>query len=324
MSGVAKIVPNDSRLADDSRCHNARNVFVGGEPMEISRCLIDDARNNNTILPCEQKGIFAYLQAHHITSFANCDGPTHWQRLRSYSAENACEKFLRDNYTHYALAAAWRPKYQQWAQDSLATIVDGKERLRSYSVENACEKFLRDTSPYYTHYALAAAWRPKYQQWAQDSLATIVDGRIWILACLPQCTRVAKIDRWGKDLGAKLFLDRRYLCWQVYTSYMFRTCFEKDVVRDGDRGLGLVVRRKLEFMVATHKVQQAQVSKQQLEALAQSIPQLLQMLDREYSAGRLLKVKTPTPFADLIRQTDVMAFAIRPPDCVKAVHIRTS
>ena len=59
MPGVAKVVSNDSRLTDDSRCHNARvylnrkatKMFVGSEPMAVSRCLIDDARNNDTVLP---------------------------------------------------------------------------------------------------------------------------------------------------------------------------------------------------------------------------------------------------------------------------------
>ncbi|KIM73991.1 hypothetical protein PILCRDRAFT_715514, partial [Piloderma croceum F 1598] len=48
-------------------------------------------------------------------------------------------------------------------------------------------------------------------------------------------------------------------------------------------------------------IQQAQASKGQLEALAQSIAQLLKALDEEYSTGRLLQVKTSTPLADLLR-----------------------
>src|ERR1700676_828602 len=48
-------------------------------------------------------------------------------------------------------------------------------------------------------------------------------------------------------------------------------------------------------------VQQVQASKGQLEALAQSIAQLLQTLDDEYRAGRLLQVKTSVPLADLCR-----------------------
>jgi hypothetical protein len=48
-------------------------------------------------------------------------------------------------------------------------------------------------------------------------------------------------------------------------------------------------------------VQQVQASQQQLEALAQSIAQLLHMLDEEFRAGRLLQSRTSTPLADLCR-----------------------
>jgi hypothetical protein len=48
-------------------------------------------------------------------------------------------------------------------------------------------------------------------------------------------------------------------------------------------------------------VEQAQASKLQLKALAQTIAQLLQTLDREYRARRLLQVRTSGPLADLIR-----------------------
>jgi hypothetical protein len=46
-------------------------------------------------------------------------------------------------------------------------------------------------------------------------------------------------------------------------------------------------------------VEQAQASKRQLEALAQSIAQLLQTLNGQYRAGRLLQARTSTPLADL-------------------------
>jgi hypothetical protein len=46
-------------------------------------------------------------------------------------------------------------------------------------------------------------------------------------------------------------------------------------------------------------IQQVQASKQQLKALAQSIAQLLQTLNEEYSAKRLLHDKTSTPLEDL-------------------------
>jgi hypothetical protein len=55
----------------------------------------------------------------------------------------------------------------------------------------------------------------------------------------------------------------------------------------------------LRFIWST--VEQAQVSKRQLDALAQSIAQLLQTLDGEYRAGRLLPVETSMPQADLCR-----------------------
>jgi hypothetical protein len=48
-------------------------------------------------------------------------------------------------------------------------------------------------------------------------------------------------------------------------------------------------------------IQQVRASKQQLEALALSIAQLLQTLDREYRAGRLLQVGTSKPITDLSR-----------------------
>ena len=48
-------------------------------------------------------------------------------------------------------------------------------------------------------------------------------------------------------------------------------------------------------------IEQVQTSKQQLEALAQSIAQLLQMLDEEYKAKRLLQDKTVVPLADLCK-----------------------
>jgi hypothetical protein len=46
-------------------------------------------------------------------------------------------------------------------------------------------------------------------------------------------------------------------------------------------------------------VEQAQASKRQLEALAQSIAQLLQTLDGQYRAWQPLQVQTSEPLADL-------------------------
>jgi hypothetical protein len=46
-------------------------------------------------------------------------------------------------------------------------------------------------------------------------------------------------------------------------------------------------------------IERAKASKCQLEALAQSIAQLLKALDGEYRNGRLLKARTSTPLADL-------------------------
>jgi hypothetical protein len=48
-------------------------------------------------------------------------------------------------------------------------------------------------------------------------------------------------------------------------------------------------------------VKQAQVSKQQLQALSQTIAQLLWTLNREYRSGRLLHAKTSTAVDDLGR-----------------------
>jgi hypothetical protein len=46
-------------------------------------------------------------------------------------------------------------------------------------------------------------------------------------------------------------------------------------------------------------VKQAQASKRQLEALSQSIAQLLETLDGEYRSGQLLEAKTAAPLTDL-------------------------
>ena len=51
-------------------------------------------------------------------------------------------------------------------------------------------------------------------------------------------------------------------------------------------------------------IQQVQASKWQLEALAQSIAQLLETLNEEYRAGRLLQAKTSTPLKNLRRYVD--------------------
>ncbi|KIM87192.1 hypothetical protein PILCRDRAFT_303643 [Piloderma croceum F 1598] len=55
------------------------------------------------------------------------------------------------------------------------------------------------------------------------------------------------------------------------------------------------------FRFICSTVEQAQASKQQLQALSQTIAQLLSTLNKEYRAGRLLQTKTSTPVADLIR-----------------------
>jgi hypothetical protein len=54
------------------------------------------------------------------------------------------------------------------------------------------------------------------------------------------------------------------------------------------------------FRFICSTVEQAQASKQQLQALSQTIAQLLSTLNTEYRAGRLLQTKTSTPVADLI------------------------
>jgi cytochrome b len=48
-------------------------------------------------------------------------------------------------------------------------------------------------------------------------------------------------------------------------------------------------------------IEQAKASKCQLDALAQSIAQLLKALDEGYRTGRLLQNKTSTPLGDLCR-----------------------
>jgi hypothetical protein len=58
------------------------------------------------------------------------------------------------------------------------------------------------------------------------------------------------------------------------------------------------------FMFIWTSVEQAQASKQQLEVLVQTIAQLLQTLDRQYRAGRLLQARTSTPLSDLGRSVN--------------------
>jgi hypothetical protein len=53
------------------------------------------------------------------------------------------------------------------------------------------------------------------------------------------------------------------------------------------------------FRLIWMSVEEAQASKQQLHYLAQIIAQLLSTLDKEYRAGRLRKLETSTPLADL-------------------------
>jgi hypothetical protein len=55
------------------------------------------------------------------------------------------------------------------------------------------------------------------------------------------------------------------------------------------------------FKFIWSSVQQVQASKQQLETLAQSIAQLLQTLNGEYRAGRLLQAGTSSPLTNLRR-----------------------
>jgi hypothetical protein len=54
-------------------------------------------------------------------------------------------------------------------------------------------------------------------------------------------------------------------------------------------------------------IQQVQASQRQLEVLAQSIAQLLETLNEEYRAGRLLQAKTSSPLKNLRRYVGIMA-----------------
>jgi hypothetical protein len=58
-------------------------------------------------------------------------------------------------------------------------------------------------------------------------------------------------------------------------------------------------------------VEQARASRQQLQALAQSIAQLLQTLHDQYCAGRLLEAKTSGPLTDLRGFVVLMSIAIK-------------
>ena len=55
------------------------------------------------------------------------------------------------------------------------------------------------------------------------------------------------------------------------------------------------------FKFLWSQITQVQASKQQLEVLAQSLAQLLQTLNTEYRAGRLLQARSSTPLTDLCR-----------------------
>jgi hypothetical protein len=55
------------------------------------------------------------------------------------------------------------------------------------------------------------------------------------------------------------------------------------------------------FSFIWSSVEEAQASRRQLEALSQSIAQLLQTLEKEYRGGRLLEVRTSTPLENLCR-----------------------
>jgi Flp pilus assembly protein TadG len=57
-------------------------------------------------------------------------------------------------------------------------------------------------------------------------------------------------------------------------------------------------------------VEQAQASKRQLQALAQTIAQLLWTLDKEYSAGRLVQSLTLTHITNLGRFVELLALII--------------
>src|SRR5882762_2265916 len=57
-------------------------------------------------------------------------------------------------------------------------------------------------------------------------------------------------------------------------------------------------------------VEQARASRQQLQALAQSIAQLLQTLHDQYRSGRLLEAKTSRPLADLRGFVVLLSIAI--------------
>jgi hypothetical protein len=55
------------------------------------------------------------------------------------------------------------------------------------------------------------------------------------------------------------------------------------------------------FRFIYSSVEQTQESKQQLQALSQTIAQLLSTLNKEYRAGRLVQAKTSTSVSDLNR-----------------------
>ncbi|KIM77033.1 hypothetical protein PILCRDRAFT_12389 [Piloderma croceum F 1598] len=63
-------------------------------------------------------------------------------------------------------------------------------------------------------------------------------------------------------------------------------------------------------------IERANASKCQLEALAQSIAQLLKALDGEYRNGRLLQARTSTPLADLHKLLEeISAFVQKEASC---------
>ena len=57
-------------------------------------------------------------------------------------------------------------------------------------------------------------------------------------------------------------------------------------------------------------IQHVRISEWQLQALTQSIAQLLETLEKEYSLGRLLERNTLVPLADLCRSVLLMLLGI--------------
>jgi hypothetical protein len=114
--------------------------------MAISRCLVDDARNNDTVLPVRMqvkpKGIFA-KSASSLRNYLlpAAIGPTHRQVSHSPSG-------MHHTIVNGESTLSTTPDFGTLSED---------RRLRSYRVENVLGKILQNVSPVQTSIMLVTS-----------------------------------------------------------------------------------------------------------------------------------------------------------------------